>query len=174
MLMKVRWNFAIGEWPVGKSLIGEVPITPFNLPVLIVTYGRNAASQPYPPEITHFGHNASSWTAPFRWYWQQDDGQFRPYNDIMNELLEKLYEHWKLHDGPAEIETPLLTHYLDDISQTYKINYQKNRQTNTNTFYQRTINRRTMSKPPDNQNWFYCNEYDNWMRYELLVENKID
>ncbi|CAF1082432.1 unnamed protein product [Didymodactylos carnosus] len=98
----------------------------------------------------------------------------RPYNDIMNELLEKLYEHWKLHDGPAEIETPLLTHYLDDISQTYKINYQKNRQTNTNTFYQRTINRRTMSKPPDNQNWFYCNEYDNWMRYELLVENKID
>jgi hypothetical protein len=92
----------------------------------------------------------------------------------MNELLEKIYEHWKLHDGPAEIETTLLTRYLDDISEIYKIDFQKNRQTNTRTLYQQAIDRRLVSKPANNQNWFYCNEHATWMRYEQMVENKIE
>ncbi|CAF1002038.1 unnamed protein product [Rotaria sordida] len=148
----------------------------FNLPVLIVTYGQNAAKQPspFPAEIPYYVDKESIWIAPFRWYCQQDNGRFEPYNDIMNELLEKIYEHWKLHDGPAEIETPLLTRYLDDISETYKIDFQKNRQTNTKTFYQQAINRRLVSNLTNNRNWFYSNEHATWMRYEQTVENKIE
>ncbi|CAF5058481.1 unnamed protein product, partial [Rotaria socialis] len=75
----------------------------FNLPVLIVTYGQNAVKQPYPfpVEIPYYADKETFWIAPFCWYCQQDNGQFEPYNDIMNELLEKIYEHWKLHDGPS-------------------------------------------------------------------------
>ncbi|CAF3622264.1 unnamed protein product [Rotaria socialis] len=92
----------------------------------------------------------------------------------MNELLEKIYEHWKLHDGPSEIETPLLTRYLNDLSQTYKIDFQKNTQTSTKTSCQRAIDRRLVRELPNNRNWFYCNEYDTWARYEQMVENKIE
>jgi hypothetical protein len=124
--------------------------------------------------LINLTNKESIWTAPFRWHCQQDNGRFEPYNDIMNELLEKIYEHWKLHDGPAEIETPLLTRFLDDISETYKINFQKNRQTNTRTFYQQAIDRRLVSELTNNRNWFYCNEHATWMRYEQMVENNIE
>ncbi len=48
----------------------------FYLPVLIVTYGRNAASQPYPfpAEIRYHYDIKYFWTEPFRWYWQQHNG----------------------------------------------------------------------------------------------------
>jgi hypothetical protein len=65
----------------------------------------------------------------------------------MNELLEKIYEYCKLYDGTAEIESSLLTSYIDDISQIYKIDFRKNRQTNTRTSYSRDIARRLTNKP---------------------------
>jgi hypothetical protein len=67
-----------------------------------------------------------------------------------------------------------LTRYIDDTPQTYKIDYQNNRQTNVKTSYQRVIDRRPMDKPPDNQNWFYRNEHGKWMNYESLVQNSIE
>ncbi|CAM4805317.1 unnamed protein product [Rotaria magnacalcarata] len=148
----------------------------FNLPVLLVTYGQNAVKQPYPfpVEIPYYADKETFWIAPFCWYCQQDNGQFEPYNDIMNELIEKIYEHWKLHDGPSEIETPLLSRYLDDLSQTYKIDFQKNTQTSMKTSCQRAIDRRLVRELPNNRNWSYCNEYDTWVRYEQMVENKIE
>ena len=148
----------------------------FNIPVLVVTYGKDAVKQsyPFPAEIPYYTDKESFWTAPLRWYCQQDNGQYEPYNDIMNELLEKIYEHWKLRDGPVEIETPLLTRYLDDISATYIINFQKKTQTSTRTFDQRAIDRRLVSKLTNNRNWFYCNKHGTWMRYEPMVEDKIE
>jgi hypothetical protein len=92
----------------------------------------------------------------------------------MNELLEKIYEYWKLYDGPAEIETPLLTSNIDYISQTYQINFRKNKQTNTRTSYSRAIKRRLVSTLSNNGNWFYNNEHDTCVRYERMVENKIE
>ncbi|UJR19381.1 hypothetical protein I4U23_022511 [Adineta vaga] len=148
----------------------------FNLPVLVVTYGTNTASRlsPFPSDIPQYVDNESSWNAPFRWYWRQDNGNFEPNNDTINEILEKSYEHWKLNGGPSEIVTPPVTRYIDDVPQTYKIDFQKNRQINTRTSYQRLIDRRPLQKPVDNLNWFYCNENGQWIRYELLVQNQIE
>ncbi|CAF3627648.1 unnamed protein product [Rotaria socialis] len=148
----------------------------FNLPVLIVTYGQTASSQlsPFPSTILDYVDDEPSWIAPFRWYWRQDNGQFEPYNDTINDILEKFYQQWKFHGGPSTVETPPLTRYLDDIPLPYRIDYKNNKQTNTKTSYTRVIDRRPLEKQPDNQNWFYHNEQNNWMRYELLVQNTIE
>jgi hypothetical protein len=42
------------------------------------------------------------------------------------------------------------------------------------TLYPRVIDRRPMDKLPENQNWYYRNELDNWVRYESLVQNSIE
>ncbi len=148
----------------------------FNLPVLIVTYGQTSSNQPspFPNVISGYVDDESPWKAPFRWYWRQDNGQFEPYNDTINEILEKFYEQWKLHGGSSTIVTPPLTRYLDDIPQIYKIDYQNNRQTNVETSYQRVIDRRPMDNPPDHQNWFYQDEHNDWKPYESLVQNSIE
>ncbi|CAF0845315.1 unnamed protein product [Adineta steineri] len=148
----------------------------FNLPVLIVTYGRHAISQPspFPLDIPYYSDIKSFWIPPFRWYWRQRNGQLELYNSIMNELLEKIHEHWKLHDGPVEIETSLLTSCIDDISQTYTINFQNNTQTNTRTSYSRAIQRRLVRIPSNNRHWSYCNELDTWMRHDHIVGTKIE
>ncbi|CAF0858850.1 unnamed protein product [Adineta steineri] len=148
----------------------------FNLPVLIVTYGPSTASRlsPFPLSIPQYIDNEPSWNAPFRWYWRQDNGNFEPYNDTINEILENFYEHWKFNRGLSEVVTPPVTRYIDDTPQTYQIDFQKNRQMNTKTSYQRLIDRRPLQKPADNLNWFYCNEHGNWIRYELLVQNQIE
>ena len=118
--------------------------------------------------------NKSSWNAPFRWHWRQDDGQFEPYNDTINQTLEKCYEQWKTNGGPSTIITSLLTRYLDDTPQNYRIDYKNNRQTNMKTSYQRMIVRLPMDKPPENRNWFYRDEHGNWMPYESVIQNSID
>ncbi|CAF2799448.1 unnamed protein product [Rotaria sp. Silwood2] len=151
----------------------------FNLPVLLVTYGPNSARQTLP--FTHpisdcpsDDDDDSSYVAPFRWYWRQDNGQFEPYNDAINEVLEQFYQQYKFHGGPSTVVTSPLTRYLDDVPQTYRIDYQNNKQMNTNTSYTRVIDRRPIEKPPDNQNWFYHNEQNNWKCYESLVQNSIE
>jgi hypothetical protein len=149
----------------------------FNLPVLVVTYGPNSATQSsaFPNTIADYVDDKSSpWRSPFRWHWRQDNGQFEPCTDIINEILEKSYEQWKLHGGPSTIVTPPITRYLDDRPETYKMDFQNNRQTNTKTSYQRIIDRRPTEKPPDNQNWFYQDEHGNWLRYESLAQNSIE
>jgi hypothetical protein len=149
----------------------------FNLPVLIVTYGQGSNNQPspFPNQIPNcVDEDESRWNAPFRWHWRQDNGKFEPYNDTINEILEKYYEQWKLHRGSSQIVTPPLTRYLDDVPQIYKIDYQNNTQTNMKTLYPRVIDRRPMDKLPENQNWYYRNELDNWVRYESLVQNSIE
>jgi HrpA-like RNA helicase len=152
----------------------------FNLPVLIVTYGQMADTQPspFPKVIPDYvddnNNNETSWNAPFRWYWCQDNGQFEPYNDTINRILEKCYELWKLHGGPSVICTPPLTRYFDDTPQIYQIDYQNKRQTNIKTSHQRSIDRRLINSLSDNHNWFYRDEHGNWMPYEPMVQNLIE
>ncbi|CAF4586410.1 unnamed protein product [Rotaria sp. Silwood2] len=148
----------------------------FNLPVLIVIYGPKAAGQSsaFPSTITDYVDDEPSWTAPFLWYWHQDNGLFEPYNDSINVMLEKFYQQWKFHGGSSTIETPPLTRYVDDIPQTYRIDYKNNKQTNTKTSYTRTIDRRPMENPPNNRNWFYQNEHGKWIHFELLVQNSLE
>jgi hypothetical protein len=146
----------------------------FNLPVLIVTYGQMSHTRPSPfpnviPDYVDDDDNPSSWNAPFRWYWCQDHGQSEPYNDAINRILEKSYEQWKLRGGSSTIFIP-----LDGTSQIYQIDYKNNRQTNMNTSYQRTIDRRLMDKSLDNKKWFYRDKHGNWMQYESLIQNLIE
>jgi hypothetical protein len=149
----------------------------FNLPVLVVTYGQMSNTQPSPfPNLIpdYVDDDVSSWHAPFRWHWCQDRGQFEPYNDTINRILERSYEQWKLHRGSSTIITPPLTSYLDNTSQNYQIDYKNNRQTNMNTSYQRAIDRRLMDKSTNKKKWFYRDKYGNWMQYESLIENSIE
>ena len=147
-----------------------------NLPVLVITYGSNPASQlsPFPNEIPDFFEGESPWNVPFRWHWRQDNGQFEPYNDRINEILEKAYEQWKLHGGSSTFVTPPLTRCIDDIPQTYQMDFANNIQTNTKTFYQRPIERRSMDDSLGEQKWFFRNEFNQWVAYESLVQKLIE
>ena len=148
----------------------------FNLPVLVVTYGTIAASQAssFPDVILDFVDDDSSWSTPFRWHWCQDNGQFEAYNDTINQILERYYEQWKFHEGPSTVVTPPITRYLDDIPQSYAIDYSNNRQTNLKTSYRRAIERRRMDDPPVNQQWFYRNENNEWKPFESMVQKSIE
>ncbi|UJR16958.1 hypothetical protein I4U23_003856 [Adineta vaga] len=148
----------------------------FNLPVLIVTYGQAIHRQlsPFPTEIPYYSDIESLWMSPFQWHWQQHNRQFHSYNDTMNEILEKVYQHWKLYDGPTEIETPLLSSCLTDTSDVYKFDFQRNKQTNTRTSCSRSIERRLVRTLSDNRHWFYCNEDDTWVRHEQMAEKQIE
>jgi hypothetical protein len=149
----------------------------FNLPVLVVTYGQMSNTQPLPfPNLIpdYVDDDVSSWHAPFRWHWCQDRGQYEPYNDTINRILERSYEQWKLHGGPSTIITPPFTSYFDNTSQIYQIDYKNNRQTNMNTSYQRAIDRRLMDKSSNIKKWFYRDKHGNWMQYESLIKNSIE
>ena len=88
--------------------------------------------------------------------------------------MEKDYEHCNFHRGAPTVVTPPITRYLDDVPQTYKIDFQNNRQINTKTSYQRVIDRRPSERPLDNLNWFYRNENGIWTRFETLVQTVIE
>jgi hypothetical protein len=145
----------------------------FNLPVLIVTYGQMSTTRPSPfPNVIpdcidsddDDDNDKSSWNAPFRWHWYQDNGQFEPYNDKINRILETSYERWKFHGGSSTIFLP----------EIYQIDYTNNRQTNMKTSYQRRVDRQLMDKSSDKKNWFYQDEQGNWIQYESLIQNSID
>ena len=148
----------------------------FNVPVLVITYGQQSVAQrtPFPNTISNYVDTGPSWKSPFRWHWRQDNGNFEPCTDTINELLEKDYEQWKFHRGAPTVVTPPITRYLDDVPQTYKIDFQNNRQINTKTSYQRVIDRRPSERPLDNLNWFYRNENGIWTRFETLVQTVIE
>ena len=148
----------------------------FCLPVLIVTYGPNSASQssPFPHSIPAYVDDTPCYTAPFRWYWRKDSGEYEPNNDVINQILEQFYDNWKLKGGPSVIITPPVIRYIDDQPQTYEIDFKNNKQKNTKTSYQRPIQRRPMELLPPNQNWYYRDEHGLWIRYEALAQDKIE
>ncbi|CAF1391124.1 unnamed protein product [Adineta ricciae] len=158
--------------------------TAFNLPVAVITYGKKAENK------LNFSFTLSStctsqlpetsrlktWTSPFRWAWRKDDLTFEPYNDKINQILEESYEKWKLHKGPSFFVTPPLIRYIDDIPQTYQIDFAANRQTNTKTHFPRSIQRNRLedSKINVKVRWFYQNEHKLWTPYETMVQQDIE
>jgi hypothetical protein len=156
----------------------------FNLPVAVVTYGENACKicpSPFTACSTLSGSTKSigtsiKWKSPFRWHWRQDSGKFEPYNDKINGELEQLYEKWKLGNGPSNVITSPLIRYVDDIPQTYSIDFQRNIQTNTTTTFPRQIERLAIdpSKISDKKNWYFQNEHNEWTPYESLIQQTIE
>jgi hypothetical protein len=151
----------------------------FNLPVAVVTYGKDV-HESYPSPFAM--HTASSispptvWKSPFRWHWRQDGGTFEPYNDKINSELEQLYEKWKLNNGPANVVTSPLVRYVDDAPQTYSIDFQQNIQKNTKTNFARRIERRAMSisETRNTKKWYFRNEHNAWTLYESLIQQTIE
>ncbi len=142
----------------------------YNLPVAVVTYGTDTREN-YPSLFTmsttllttqSSATTPSVWKSPFRWHWRQDSGTFEPYNDKINSELEQLYERWKLGNGPAIVITSPLVRYVDDIPQTYSIDFSRNIQTNTKTKFPRRIERRAMSSSDSSnkKHWYFRNEHN--------------
>lgn len=147
----------------------------YNLPVLVISYGRQKSA----PAI--FGTSRQPivqeknehWHTPFRWHWLEDDQQFKPYTDATHEILERYYEQYRFQHGPSTVITEPLTRYIDDIPQTYEIDYINSIQRNTSTRHPRKIERKSVPLT-QTRDWFYENEHNQWIRYELLVQDRIE
>ncbi|CAF3869213.1 unnamed protein product [Rotaria sp. Silwood1] len=158
----------------------------FNLPVVVVTYGKDVHEN-YPSLFAMYTTSSSTgitststsfiWNSPFRWHWRQDDGTFEPYNDKINGELEQLYERWKLRNGPSNVVTSPLVRYVDDIPQTYSIDFQRNIQANTKSKFPRRIERRAVSPSKISntmKNWYFRNEHNQWTLYDSWVQQTIE
>lgn len=153
----------------------------FNLPVAVITYGTDTKNIRSLSFTTHSDtidstKTSSKWVSPFRWHWCQDNNQFEPYNDKINTELEQLYEKWMLENGPSIVTTSPLIRYVDDIPQTYSIDFRQNTQTNTKTHYCRRIERRAMnpSQITSEKHWNFRNEHQQLVPYESLIQNTIE
>ena len=147
----------------------------YNLPVLVISYGRQKSA----PAI--FGTSCQSlvqekndhWHTPFRWHWLEDDQQFKPYTDATNEILERYYEQYRFQHGPSTVITEPLTRYIDDKPQTYEIDYINFIQRHTSTRNPRKI-ARTPVPLTQTRDWFYENEHNQWIRYQALVQDRVE
>ena len=90
--------------------------------------------------------------------------------------MEQLYEQWKLGYGPSKVITSPLIRYVDDIPQTYFVDFQQNLQTNTKTNFIRRITRRALSPSTvsNANNWRFINEHNQWTPYESLIQQTIE
>ena len=148
----------------------------YNLPVLIVSYGRggtvskilNTTCHPTNPTT-----NQSHWRAHFRWHWQTDQGNFEPYTDEVNLLLESYYVKFRFNRGPSTVVTPPIIRYIDDSPRQYSIDFHNNQQTNITSGFQRALQRRSVPSIKFNA-WFFENEHGEWSRYETLIQDKIE
>ncbi|CAF4848891.1 unnamed protein product [Rotaria magnacalcarata] len=154
----------------------------FNLPVAVLTYGNNSSgdhASPF-PDVTPTPIDQIpikiTWQPPFRWFWQRNGQTFEPYNDVINIMLEQYYENWKRGKGPSSLTTPPLIRYIDDMPQTYDIDFVKNIQKNTQTGFRRRLERRHLEQQQleTSRNWFFLNEHHVWMAYESMIQQAIE
>ncbi|CAM4919152.1 unnamed protein product [Rotaria socialis] len=154
----------------------------FNLPVAVLTYGKNSSedhASPFPdvtPTPIDQLPTKSTWQSPFRWFWWQKGETFEPYNDVINSMLEQYYENWKRGKGPSSVTTPPLIRYIDDMPQTYDIDFVKNTQKNTQTGFRRRLERRHLeqSQIETSRNWFFRNQHHVWTAYESMIQQTIE
>ena len=163
----------------------------FNLPVLVVTFGQTKEAPRFqvvngPP----FTFNTSTpttktqsdeklesedqWKGCFRWKWRNDAGNFENYRDDANEILERNYSRYQCGNGPSAFETPPIIRYNDDQPQRYLIDFATNIQTNCNTGFKRSICRQKIDLQLPNCEWKFRNEYNQWEKYESLIQLTIE
>jgi len=144
------------------------------LPLLVVTFGSNKT----PPKFLDCeqlgsnlesleNNNDISWKSPFRWYWQEDDGNYFPYKDDVNEMIERNYEVFE------EFQTPPIIRYSNDIPQTYKISFTQKIQTSA-WGKRRNIKREAVNIEIQNHLWQYYDENDTWKTFDSLVQSTIE
>jgi HrpA-like RNA helicase len=156
----------------------------FSLPVAVITYGANIQRFLRPlfsidtssltSERSTDTNNA--WKSPFRWCWCKNNGEYEHYNDKTNIEFEKHFERWKIENGPSEIITSPIIRYIDDIPQTYSIDFEANSQTNTKTKNVRKIQRQPqhLANMSDASEWRFLSENNQWTLYESMVQQTIE
>lgn len=152
------------------------------VPVCVVTFGppnappafvtplpTGAVAAPPPPRPDAVG---AEWVSPFRWRWERDDHSFEPYPDRIHVLLEGMYAAYKHEGGPSRFTTPPLTRYVDDLPQTYIIDFVASTQRNTKTSYVRMIERVPVPCAPARV-WEFLGDGGEWQSYEAVVQAAI-
>jgi len=116
-----------------------------------------------------------AYSAPYRWHWTDDRGDYQPYSDEINGLLESYHDNWKFKNGPSSVTTPEIVRYVDDRPQRYIVDFQKNIQANAATRFTRNILRKEVDLAKSaSGHWFVKNYTNSWLRYESLVEGRIE
>ncbi len=162
-------------------------MTSFCLPVAVVDYKPGRRPLAFAPskgaiDPTAMGTEDLSvevlpkdaWKAPFRWHWQDDRGNFEPYTDTINHMLEQYYDQHRHGHGPAEVLTPPIVRYVDDRPQAYRIDLINMRQTNNATGFTRGIKRVQMPEDRASGDWQWLDDGHNWVRWEALARPVLD
>ena len=147
----------------------------FNLPVLIISYGHQTTAPVIFPNLpnTTVQKENDRWHPPFRWHWLDDTHHFEPYTDTANVVLENLFEQYRSDGGKSCVTTEPIIRYVDDIPQTYEIDYINYLQTNTSTKHRRKIERRCVTSSKTN-GWHFEDEQGGWTPYQSLIQDHIE
>jgi hypothetical protein len=114
-----------------------------------------------------------------RWYWQQDNGIFSPYNDAINATIELNY--WALRSQPVQSRqflTEPIVRFIDDVPQVYRVDFAQMRQYNAKTGYSRVLERKQMACKlgfePNVGVWEFCDAAKRWRPYDSLCQDAIE
>jgi len=114
-----------------------------------------------------------TYSMPFRWHWMADSGKFEPYNDAINSLLETSYTYFKSGNAHGVFTTPPIVRYIDDLPQSYQIDFIANTQTNLKTGYVRKI-RRDALDVAHNEDITWEVHASDWRPLETLVQQSVE
>lgn len=174
----------------------------FCLPVLVVTYGANKCQLPFITDfpLQKLPHHLfrsedfpeeensedqgrsvqcelterSNWISPYRWHWKTDSGDFQPYTDEINGLIEKAHDSFQSGIGPGEYETPPLIRFVDDRPQSYRINFKNMTQINTTSGYIREVSRKEVRIQTNGRTTWQYSDGIVWNSYDSLTQGQIE
>jgi len=115
--------------------------------------------------------------SPFWWKWQDDSHQFVAYAEKTNQDIEIAYDLFR-QDPTTKDNFILLrgiVRFVDDTPTDYRIDFRTNVQTRIVTGYTRRVNREKSNVVlPKNAEWQFYHENNMWVKYEFLVQLKLE
>jgi hypothetical protein len=103
-----------------------------------------------------------------------DDAEFRPYNEEINQLIERKYLAMKEAGAEGVFLTPEIRRFSNDRLAIYEINFIKGQQMNFNTKYRRSIERRAVIINSTNVEWSYQLENSSWRAYDSMLQAEFE
>ena len=148
----------------------------YNLPVLVITYLKDLPPVQFKNFLKNYNveKTMGSWVPAFRWSWLTDAGSFQPYNDQINNMIEREFTLYQENKGGSQFETSPITRFVDDLPQKYRVDFINYNQENLKSGFKRKIQRNKIDLPSSNIRWQFQNEQNQWQNFELLVLNQIE
>jgi hypothetical protein len=106
---------------------------------------------------------------PFRFRWQENNGQFFRYPDEYSRQLNIAYEQ-----GESATVLKSVVRFLDDQPQDYRIDFKTMTQMNTSSRYVRRIDREMIDQGPVECMFEYLNEHNAWVAYDTTDQAHIN